>query len=358
MWMAGDGEIDFGEFCELIAACDLHPSTCTRCEQSQFFLTEDFCFGEPRPEDVDAGRPETCRERMAAREDKMIHLSFAVVAAGAPLQTIFVVLGALFWFSQSDQRDGTQIALIAGVASVVMSTFAVTIGCASRPVIRGAILIYALWEIALIIAVATAVSDVRESAGQCELSPGDGEAAVWTTDACPKLIDGTSTVGDAKAMCVNGATEGFCEWSDKCSLQTTAAACGAVLPSGTCILTADYECTVADSSAAFRGGGVLDLWGACTPTTGCRYHASLQVVGYLLCIVAGFTLMAIGIILNDSRFALGLQLTARRQQRCDTQLIRSVLGIVSDVTLDMPHWCGTACGQWRCKCLWTLPCTL
>lgn len=333
MWMAGDGEIDFEEFCALIAACDLHPSTCTRCEQSQYILTEDFYFGEPRPEAPDAGRPETCRARMAAREDKMIHLSFAVVATGAPLQTILVVLGASFWFGLSDQRGDTHIALIAGMASVVMSTFAVTIGCASRPVIRGAFLIYALWEIVLIIAVVIAVGDVLESAGQCEFSSGDGEAAVWTTDACPQLIDGTSTVENAKATCVNSATEGFCEWSDKCSLKTTAAACGAVLPSGTCMLTVDNRCTVADSSAAFRGGGVLDLSGACTPTTACRYHTFLQVVGWLLCIVAGFTLMAIAIILNDSRFPLGLQLNARRQQRCDTQLIRSVLSTVSDVTV-------------------------
>ncbi len=258
----------------------------------------------------------------------MIHLSFAVVAAGAPLQTILVVLGTAFWFGLSDQRGGTQNALITSVASVVMSTFAVTIGCASRPVIRGAFLIYALWEIALIIAVVILVGDVRDSAGQCELSPGDGEAAVWTTDACPQLVDGLSTVEDAKAMCVNSATEGFCEWSDKCSLETTAAACTDILPSGTCILTGDNECTVADSSAAFRGGGVLDLWGTCTPTAGCQYHVFLQVVGWLLCIVAGFTLIAIAITLNDSRFPLGLQLNTRRQQRCETP-IRSVLSIVS-----------------------------
>jgi hypothetical protein len=301
---AGDGEIDFEEFCDLIANCDLHPSTCTRCEQSQYFLTEDYYFGEPRPQDPDADRPATCRERMAARDEKLIHFSFAVVATGAPLQTVLVVLGAAFWLGLSDQRGSTHTVLIVGVASVVMTTFAVTIGCASRPVIRGAFLIYALWELMVMIIAVIVIGAVVDSTEHCELSPGNGEAAVPTSaiDMCPQLVASASTIEDAKEMCLDSATKGLCEWSDKCSLETAADGCATVLPSGTCILTADGECRVADTSA---------------PTTGCRYNVFLQAVGWSLCTMAGVTLMAILNILNDSRFPLGLQIASRRTMRCD-----------------------------------------
>ena len=65
-----DGEIDFEEFVQLIENCDLHPSLCSRCQQSQFVMTEDMWFGEPRPKDPTPGwrAHSTFRTRMAARE--------------------------------------------------------------------------------------------------------------------------------------------------------------------------------------------------------------------------------------------------------------------------------------------------
>lgn len=293
---------------------------------------------------------------MAARDEKLIHFSFAVVATGAPLQTVLVVLGAAFWLGLNDQRGSTHNVLIVGVASVVMTTFAVTIGCASRPVIRGAFLIYALWELMVMIIAVIVIGAVVGSTEHCELSPGNGEAAVPTSDMCPQLVASASTIEDAKEMCLDSATKGLCEWSDKCSLETAADGCATVLPSGTCILTADGECRVADTSAPVRDVGVLDLWGTCVPTTGCRYNVFLQAVGWSLCTMAGVTLMAILNILNDSRFPLGLQIASRRKMRCDNNSYLFCIGLacVSDFATQLPLLRGTVCGRSRCKCLWTL----
>ena len=295
---------------------------------------------------------------MAARDEKLIHFSFAVIATGAPVQTVLVVLGAAFWLGLSDQRGGTHYVLIAGLTSVVMTTFAVTIGCASRPVIRGAFLIYALWELVVMIVAVIVIGDVVDSTEQCELSPGTGEAAVPTSSLCPQLVASAPTINDAKELCLNSTTERFCDWSDKCSIETTPGGCVAVLPAGTCILTEDGQCRVADSSAPARDEGVLDLWGTCVPTTGCRYNVFLQVVGWSLCTMGGVTLMAIVNILNDSRFPLGLQIASRRKMRCDDNSYLFYIGLacVSDFATQSFLWRGAVCGRSRCKCLWTLAC--
>jgi hypothetical protein len=310
----GDGEIDFEEFCDLIANCDLHPTTCTRCEQSQYILTEDFYFGEPRPEDPNEGRPDTFRQRMAVRDEKLIHFSYAVVAAGGPLQTLLVVIGTAFWYGVSDQRNGSQFAMIAGAVSVVMTAFGMTIGCAARPAQRWAFILYALWEVASIVMALLVMGDVQDATARCDLAPGGGLAPIPTADACPQLIVGQSTVEEARAMCVNSMTEGLCEWSDRCSLESEVG-CTAVVPVGTCMVTAEGECAVADASAPYREEGTLDLWGTCASTTACGYQGLLQVVGWSFCCLAVVTLVFIGIILNDSRFPLGLQLNVRHKQR-------------------------------------------
>ena len=256
-----DGEIDFDEFCDLIANCDLHPTTLTRCEQSQYLLSEDFYFGEPRPEDGDGQRPDTFRGRMAARDEAAIHMSFAMVASGAPLQTVLSTLGAVVWLGVNDQRDGTQNAMIVGAIHVVATSFAVTIGCASRPAAKWAFAVYLVWEVAGVVVVLMALGALGDAtSSQCSLSPPGGAAAVSTEHACPQLIVGAGSIGDAKTQCVNDLTQVHCEWSDKCVFGTEAS-CAAITPLGTC----DYvsgECQVADDTVPFRQHGALDLWGA------------------------------------------------------------------------------------------------
>ena len=313
----GDGEIDFDEFCDLIANCDLHPTTLTRCEQSQYIMSEDWYFGEPRPEDPDEDRPETFMRRMAVRDESAIHFSFAIVAAGAPLQTIFSTLGAVVWFGVNDQRDGTQNAMIVGAIEVVMTAFAVTIGCASRPADKKAFLVYLIWEIACVVMMLMAVGELGDATTEhCELLPpgGGAAAAVSTEQACPQLILGADSVGDARAQCVNSLTTGYCEWSDKCAFENEAG-CPSITPSGTCEYVSG-ECRVADGTVPFRQTGNLDLWGTCSQTAACSYKGFLSVVGWAFICIAGITAIAILYILDDSRHPLGLQLTARHQQKC------------------------------------------
>ena len=226
----GDGEIDFEEFVRLIEHCDLHPRLCSRCQQSQFIMHEDMWFGEPRPR---LGEDETtrgwrarsnCRIRMAVREEKKIHFSFAIVGSFAPFQAAFLCIGSFLWFANSDRRDHTAITLICGCTAIVMCAFGITIGAASRPALPGNFILYGLWQVATFVIVVMLLQFSSEAATTCELSLGAGLADITTDDACPELIArelitagidaGQLSVQAAKVLCEDGIGAGLCVWSD------------------------------------------------------------------------------------------------------------------------------------------------
>ena len=250
---------------------------------------------------------------MAARSEKAIHFSFAVVSYGSVVQVVLLILGAVFWWSNSDEQNQTKNTLITGMACIIMASYGITIGCAMRPVIRSTFIVYALWQIAAsatVLAVLKSISDGTES---CKLPIGEGMAAVSTSSACPGLVATAETVSAARELCESAASAGRCEWTDRCTVRDEDQ-CEQATPSGICIYrpAENSGCGVNENHPDASDTGRLH--GSCAATPECNFADGLTSVGHVFLCSAGMTLLAVCYILQDSRYPTPISLNVRHQQ--------------------------------------------
>ena len=222
----GDGEIDFDEFIDLIGRCELHPGICRRCEDSQFSSL--------------SGR---LRESKT-RSEKAVHIAFATVSGLAPLQAALAICGATVLFSVSDSRNKETVAIGMSVGAVVVASLAATISCGGRPALRWGFVLYALVQLASLVGtIVLLLANAEATDDECTLGDGRG-----TSEGCPELVTESMRVAAAESACNSTAV---CEWSTKCTFETSQLACHAVTPLGLCAFNdASARCRLADPAAA------------------------------------------------------------------------------------------------------------
>ena len=312
----GDGEVDFEEFCELVLQCDLHPTMCRRCQDSQFVSFEDAWFGESR---LDRDKS-TCRQRMVARDEKGIHLSLAMVAYGSALQTPLLILGALLWWNSShDELAQTANALVVSIVSIVMASFAVTIGCAGRPVNRWAFAVFGVWQAAAGVMVVLLMLDVSNADGACQLSLESGLAPISTSFACPQLVQDLQAAVPARERCESSIANGRCQWTDMCT-SLSAERCEKTKRPGLCIYeyaSDTYGCRTTDNQSVTSIG---DVHGVCAPTGQCRFASAVWIAGVVFLCTAALSLLSVVIVLNNSRYPLKISLATRHSRRFEKQI--------------------------------------
>ena len=307
-----DGEVDFDEFVQMVLQCDLHPTMCRRCQDSQFVTFEDAWFGESR---LDRDKS-TCRQRMVARDEKAIHLSLAMVAYGSVVQTLLLVLGALLWWGSShDELAQTADALAVAIVSIVMASFAVTIGCAGRPVNRWAFVVFAVWQVVAGVMVVLLMLDITNGEGACELSLENGLAPTSTSLACPQLVQGLQAVAPARERCESSIANGRCQWADMCTSRSPER-CEKTKRPGLCIYVSD-GCRTTDNHSVANIG---DVHGVCAPTGQCRFASAVWIAGVVFLCVAGLSLLAVVNVLNNSRYPLRISLATRYSRRFEARI--------------------------------------
>lgn len=272
--------------------------------------TEDALFGESHLDRATS----TCRQRMANRDEKALHFSFAVVAYGSVLQAALLSLGALLWWGSSEQRAQTTNALVVAVVAIVMASFAVTIGCALRPVIRAAFAFYAVWQVAAGVIVLVMLDISNSATAACTLVPENGTVPISTSSACPQLVQNLQTVVLARTRCEATLADGLCFWTDTCTTRSPEQ-CEKTAAPGVCTYHSDIdECRVVSRSDVHVG----DVHGVCAATGQCRFARQVWFAGVVFLFLTGLSLVAVVYVLNNSKYPHKITLTARRGQRFES----------------------------------------
>lgn len=251
---------------------------------------------------------------MATRNDKVVHICFNVVAYGSIIQSLLLIYGAVLWWGSSPSRAETATALAVGMVSIATASLAITIGCAMRPVNRGIALIYAVCLVAASVLVVMFMLDVSSlQTDTCKLS-FDGGTPMSTSLACPKLIQHVQTVKLARARCESTVANGQCYWTDRCTVRSRDQ-CDTESILGSCHYAADAEgCQILDN---FNDVAIKDAYGVCAASGQCRFASNVKVAGLVFLCLAGISLVAMGYILNDSRYPAKIKMFPRRGQRSE-----------------------------------------
>ena len=272
--------------------------------------TEDALFGESRLDKSTS----TCRQRMADRDEKALHFSFAVVAYGSVLQAVLSSLAALLWWGSSKQSAQTTNAVVVAMIAIVMASFAVTIGCALRPVIRATFVFYAIWQIATGVIALSVMLDISNSnTAACKLAVENSTVPISTFAACPQLIQDLRTAVVARSQCESTFANGLCFWTDVCTARSPEQ-CEKTGAPDVCIYRSDIDQCRVDSRSDANIGHVH---GVCAATGQCRFATHVWLAGVVYLFLTGLSVIAVVYILHNSKYPLKIALTTRRNQRSD-----------------------------------------